>query len=191
MIAAPESAESPFFRKGSSKREIINDGIFTVTLIALGLSASATEYIDISSGFVSRTEGGSNMNIVENYKLVYDGHGKHEVLGLAKAGMYASAARRADSKELAEYFLDAIRFDSDFRSKFAYSTDRYSISVDKGDSSLVRQIDHIHENCSREIRNKWAEPRLTDEEVADALFADRLEKELAKINGIVDVAIPL
>lgn len=162
------------------------------TLVLLGRSAvSLMGYANIRSGFISRTEGGSSMNIVENYKLVYDGNGKHEVLGLAKAGIYASAARRADSKALAEYFLDAIRFDSDFRRKFAYSTDRYSVSVDKGDSSLVRQIDHIHENCSREVRSKWADPRLTDEEAADALFADRLEKELAKIGGRVDVAIPL
>lgn len=123
------------------------------------------------------------MNIVENYKLIYDGAGMHEILGLAKSQTYASAAKQADSKALAEYFLDRVRFDSDFRTKYSITTGDYSMNVSKSDSNIARQIDHIHENCSREIRDKWDTPQLTDGEVTDALYADRIEKELAKIDG--------
>lgn len=123
------------------------------------------------------------MNIVENYRLIYDGAGMHDILGLAKSQAYASAARQADSKALAEYFLDRVRFDSDFRTKYSIDASNYNMSVSKSDSNIARQIDHIHENCSQEIRGKWAKPQLSDEEVADALYADRIEKELAKISG--------
>ena len=121
------------------------------------------------------------MNIVENYRLIYDGAGMHDILGLAKSQAYASAARQADSKALAEYFLGRVRFDSDFRTKYSIDTSNYNMNVSKSDSNIARQIDHIHENCSQEVRSKWAKPQLSDEEVADALYADRIEKELAKI----------
>lgn len=123
------------------------------------------------------------MNIVENYRLIYDGAGMHEILGLAKSQTYANAAKQADSKALAEYFLDRVRFDSDFRQSHFIEAESYSAQVSKSNLKLMRQIDHLHENCSQEIRSKWAEPQLSDKEVVDALFADGIEKELAKISG--------
>ncbi|QOS66728.1 hypothetical protein GS424_009125 [Eggerthella guodeyinii] len=131
------------------------------------------------------------MNIVENYKLIYDGAGMHEILGLAKSQTYANAAKQADSKALAEYFLDRVRFDRDFRTKYSIDTGSFNMSVSKSDSNIARQIDHIHENCGQEIRSKWAKPQLSDKEVVDALYADRIEKELAKISDKVDVVMPL
>lgn len=131
------------------------------------------------------------MNIVENYKLIYDGAGMHEILGLAKSQTYANAAKQTDSKALAEYFLNMVRFDSDFRQSHFIEVENFSAKVSKSDSKMMRQIDHIHENCAQEIRDKWAVPQLTDEEVANALYSDRLEKELAKIGDKVDVRISL
>lgn len=131
------------------------------------------------------------MNIVENYKLIYDGAGMHEILGLAKSQTYANAAKQADSKALAEYFLDMARFDSDFRRSHFIEAESYNAQVSKSDTKLMRQIDHIHENCSQEIRGKWNKPQLSDDEVADILYADRIEKKLAEISGkkTFDIAI--
>lgn len=131
------------------------------------------------------------MNIVENYKLIYDGAGMHEILGLAKSQTYANAAKQADSKALAEYFLDMARFDSDFRGSHFIEAESYSAQVSKSDTKLMRQIDHIHENCSQEIRGKWSKPQLSDDEVADILYADGIEKKLAEISGkkTFDIAI--
>lgn len=123
------------------------------------------------------------MNTVENYRLIYDGAGMHDILGLAKTEMNARFAASVDSKALAEYFLDRVRFDSDFRRSHFISTKNYSMNVSKSDSSVMHQIDHIHENCAQEIRGNWTEPQLSDEEVVGALYADKIEKELAKIGG--------
>lgn len=131
------------------------------------------------------------MNCVECYKLIYDGAGEHEILGLEKSRMRADLAGRATSKRLAEYFLSMIRFDSDFRNKYAIAGENHTATVTKSDSKIMRQIDHIHEDCSREIREKWTEPQLTEEEVAGILYADKIEKELAKISGKVDASIAL
>lgn len=127
------------------------------------------------------------MNFAENYKLIYDGAGAHEIRGLVKSQMRANAAKAADSKALAEYFLSMVRFDSDFRKSHIIEGENYRAKVSKSDSSIMRQIDHIHENCSQEIRSKWDRPQLSDEEVVDALYADKIEKELAKISGKVTV----
>lgn len=131
------------------------------------------------------------MNIVENYRLIYDGAGMHDIIGLAKSQTYANAAKQADSKALAEYFLDMARFDSDFRQSHFIEAESYSAQVSKSDTKLMRRIDHIHENCSQEIREKWSKPQLSDDEVADILYADRIEKKLAEISGkkTFDIAI--
>ena len=131
------------------------------------------------------------MNWGECYKLMYTGAGEHEILGLTNSQIYANAAKHASSKKLAEYFLSMVRFDSDFRNKYSIVGENHTAMVTKSNSEYMRQIDHIHKDCSREIRERWAEPQLTDKEVADMLYADKIEKELAKISGKVDMEIVL
>lgn len=147
--------------------------------------------MNIQTGFISRIKKGYIMNIVENYKLIYDGAGMHEILGIVKSKLYASLAKRASSKALAEHFLNMVRFESDFRQSHFIEAENYSAKVSKSNSKLMRQVDHIHENCAQEIRSKWDAPQLTDEEVADMLYADKIEKELAKISDKITVKIAI
>lgn len=131
------------------------------------------------------------MNIAENYKLIYDGVGMHEILGLGKSEIFANATKNANSKRLAEYFLSMVKFDSNFRQSHFIEDENYSAQVSKSNSKLMRQIDHIHKNCSKEIRSKWDIPQFTDEEVADMVYVDKIEKKLAKISGKKAVKITI
>ena len=51
------------------------------------------------------------MNLVENYQLIYDGFGEHQILGLAKTDFLSKAISGTDNKRLANYFLEMLDFD--------------------------------------------------------------------------------
>lgn len=122
------------------------------------------------------------MLATENYKLVYDGAGMHEILGLVKNSMITSY-----SNELAEYFLNKLDYAGNAKSAASYALRNQTITATE--NPTVNYVRHIHHDCKEEIENKWTRPMLSDDEVNELLFKDKLDKELEKIPKYIEMII--
>lgn len=120
------------------------------------------------------------MLATETYQLAYDGAGKHEILGLSKASMASSY-----SKQLAEYFLQKLDYAGNARSAASYALRNQTVTATA--DPAANYVRHIHRDCKKEIESKWTKPMLTDGEVNEILFQDKLAKELEKIIPRVEV----
>lgn len=100
------------------------------------------------------------------------------LLQATKAQMTVAALSQTDNARLAEFFLKAASFDSEVQAKTkAYGLQNHDVSSIR----LVDNIKHIHHAKSEEIREKFIQPELTEQEAADLLFKIELEQELEKI----------
>lgn len=84
----------------------------------------------------------------------------------------------ADNARLAEFFLKLSGFDEVRQAKAkAYGLQNHDVSSIR----LADNIKHIHAAKSQEIRERFSQPELTEQEAADLLFKVELEQELEKI----------
>lgn len=84
----------------------------------------------------------------------------------------------ADNARLAEFFLRIADFDKAIQAKAkAYGLQSHDVSSIR----LADNIKHIHAAKSQEIRERFSQPELTEQEAADLLFKVELEQELEKI----------
>lgn len=119
---------------------------------------------------------------MDTYKLIYNGEGEHRILGLGK-----EQALSPNSKQLAEWMLARMDYAGSAKTAAAYALNNQSITAVLNPSSTY--VQHIHAAKKEEIESKWAEPMLTDNEAAEILFKDRLDKELEKLPKSTETVI--
>lgn len=131
------------------------------------------------------------MDNSHNYKLWYIANGSpsaenaHQLIADTKNNIaldYASQIR-FNNRQLAEGILNAVKFDTQARSKFQIETkDGNKLTANKVGS---RQRDHIHANKGQLIRSAWEKPTPSAEEVAEELaeryILPRVERDLEEL----------
>lgn len=115
------------------------------------------------------------MLAVNSYPLWYDGAGKHEILGITKAGFDGSIATRSNRQALAEYFLDKIGYAAS--PNRSGSGGLYGGSFTYERTGTVQPIEAIHRSCKAEIESKWQRPMMDDQQVSEMILSDVLEPE--------------
>lgn len=128
------------------------------------------------------------MNIAKTYELIYTGMtSPQHLLWATKSGITGNAISRADNARAANYLLDMIGFDRDVQAKAA------AFHVPGHEVSAVRVADHvrhIHREKSEEIRERFAQPEIEDdEELARILFEHDLREELKDVPQTVEARI--
>ena len=93
--------------------------------------------------------------------------------------MAVAALSQTDNARLAEFFLKVASFDSGVQAKAkAFGLQNHDVSSLR----LLDYIKHIHHAKSDEIRERFSQPELSDDEASELLFKMELEQELEKIN---------
>lgn len=123
------------------------------------------------------------MLAIESYKLAYDGAGMHEILGLTKASITPT-----QNRQIAEYFLRKLDYAANARSVASYALRNQTVTA--RNNPTADYVRHIHAAKREEIESKWTMPQLTDDEVSELLYADKLEKEIAKMPAKINIEIP-
>ena len=130
------------------------------------------------------------MSLVNDYFLWYKVWNRHELLKNAQRQIMIDGYQHANSKQMAEYLLNALDFDN----RISKRTRQLKQQTDKGgyqaDYVGDNQIEKIHEICSEQIRSDWEEP-ITQEQFEETLFFDAVQDELRKIPEKVDVMLRL
>ena len=118
------------------------------------------------------------MNLVNMYELLYTGMTKPQHLLQATKAQMTVALSQSDNARLAEYFLRVAGFDQAIQAKAkAYGLQGHDVSSIR----LADHITHIHAAKSQEIRERFSQPEISDDEAADLLFKMELEQELEKV----------
>lgn len=110
------------------------------------------------------------------------------LLQATKAQMTVAALSQTDNARLAEFFLKAASFDNEVQAKAK------SFGLQNHDVSSLRLVDyikHIHHAKSSEIRERFSQPEITDDEAAELLFKMELEQELEKLTKRKEISIRL
>lgn len=130
------------------------------------------------------------MSLINEYFLWYKVWNRHELLKNAQRQIMIDAVPHANSKQMAEYLLNALDFDS----RISKRTRQLKQQTDKGgyqaDYVGDNQIEKIHEVCSEQIRSDWDAP-ITQEQFEDTLLLDAMQEELKKVPEKVDVKLRL
>lgn len=128
--------------------------------------------------------------MVNEYFLWYKVWNRHELLKNAQRQIMIDAVPHASSKQMAEYLLNALDFDS----RISKRTRQLKQQTDKGgyqaDYVGDNQIEKIHEICSEQIRSDWDAP-ISQEQFEETLFLDAVQDELKKSPEKVDVKLRL
>ena len=130
------------------------------------------------------------MSLINEYFLWYKVWNRHELLKNAQRQIMIDGYQHADSKQMAEYLLNALDFDSRISKRtrqLEQQTDKGGYQADYvGDS----QIEKVHEACSEQIRSDWDAP-ISQEQFEETLFLDAVQEELKKVPEKVDVKLLL
>lgn len=130
------------------------------------------------------------MSLVNDYFLWYKVWNTHELLKDAQRQIMIDAVPHANSKQMAEYLLNALDFDN----RISKRTRQLKQQTDKGgyqaDYVGDNQIEKIHEICSEQIRSDWDAP-ISQEQFEETLFLDAVQDELKKFPEKVDVKLRL
>lgn len=131
------------------------------------------------------------MSLVNDYFLWYKVWNRHELLKNAQRQIMIDGYQHADSKQMAEYLLNALDFDS----RISKRTRQLKQQTDKGgyqaDYVGDNQIEKVHEICSEQIRSDWDTPQISQEQFEETLFLDAVQEELKKVPEKVDVKLRL
>ena len=122
----------------------------------------------------------SAMNYVDVYELWYTGNGMHQLFSASKSSMDALSAANANSKQLAEYFLNKLDYAGRARSAMSYASGGLFVTATAANEHQ-RQLEHIHASCKDEIEAKWSRPMLSEDEVNDILFRDKVERAVSEL----------
>lgn len=131
------------------------------------------------------------MSLINEYFLWYKVWNRHELLKNAQRQIMIDGYQNANSKQMAEYLLNALDFDSRISKRarqLKQQTDKGGYQADYvGDN----QIEKIHEICSEQIRSDWDTPQISQEQFEETLFLDAVQEELKKVPEKVDVKLRL
>ena len=121
------------------------------------------------------------MNAVNTYELIYTGMDQPQhLLQATKAQMTVAALSQTDNARLAEFFLKAASFDSEVQAKTkAYGLQNHDVSSLR----LLDYVKHIHHAKSDEIRERFSQPEISDDEASELLFDMELKQKLEKIKS--------
>jgi hypothetical protein len=114
------------------------------------------------------------MNIIDSYELWYDGAGRHNIISLAKNDIAANANDYA----LAEWML------AKYDAALGHGISSYTLNgreISSSASKDMNYIKHIHSRKAEEIKSKWQQPQLSDDEAAAILFDEQVEPQLDEI----------
>ena len=130
------------------------------------------------------------MSLINEYFLWYKVWNRHELLKDAQRQIMIDGYQHANSKQMAEYLLNALDFDN----MLSKRTRQLKQQTDKGgyqaDYVGDNQIEKIHEVCSEQIRSDWDAP-ISQEQFEETLFLDAVQEELKKVPEKVDVKLRL
>lgn len=119
------------------------------------------------------------MNVVDTYKLIYTGLDQPQhIIQAVKAEMYSSAISNADNARMANYFLDKLDAFN------AASAKQQQLTIGENKTSAYREADyvkHIHHAKEDEIRSRFTQPEMSEQEIEKILFEDYLEDQLDQI----------
>lgn len=131
------------------------------------------------------------MSLVNDYFLWYKVWNRHELLKNAQRQIMIDGYQHANSKQMAEYLLNALDFDS----RISKRTRQLKQQTDKGgyqaDYVGDAQIEKVHAICSEQIRSDWDTPQISQEQFEETLFLDAVQEELKKVPEKVDVKLRL
>ena len=131
------------------------------------------------------------MSLVNDYFLWYRVWNRHELLKNAQRQIMIDGYQHANSKQMAEYLLNALDFDNRISKRarqLKQQTDKGGYQADYvGDN----QIEKVHEICSEQIRSDWDTPQISQEQFEETLFLDAVQEELKKVPEKVDVKLRL
>ena len=121
---------------------------------------------------------------VLDYWLWYQGAAVHEVLNEAKQKLTIDTAKvladgpTVTGKQMAERLMENMEFEARKLNEYPALLGRQPYQATK---RFGRDIDHVHEACSDEIRSTWDRPQISEEEFQAALFVDAAKGVLDKI----------
>lgn len=122
--------------------------------------------------------------LTNSYNLVYTGLDRPQhILQAVKTDIISKAISATDSVRLAEYFLKVLKFD-EFISSKSQEISR-SIGDIKENISAERLADytkHIHRAKSQEIRERFLQPELSDEQTQEIIADSLIQPLLDKLN---------
>ena len=131
------------------------------------------------------------MSLVNDYFLWYKVWNRHELLKNAHRQIMIDGYQHANSKQMAEYLLNALDFDS----RISKRTRQLKQQTDKGghqaDYVGDAQIEKVHEICSEQIHSDWDTPQISQEQFEETLFLDAVQDELKKVPEKVNVNMRL
>lgn len=131
------------------------------------------------------------MSLINEYFLWYKVWNRHELLKNAQRQIMIDGYQHANSKQMAEYLLNALDFDNRISKRarqLKQQTDKGGYQADYiGDN----QIEKVHEICSEQIRSDWDTPQISQEQFEETLFLDAVQEELKKVPEKVDVKLRL
>lgn len=131
------------------------------------------------------------MSLVNEYFLWYKVWNRHDLLKNAQRQILIDGYQHATSKQMAEYLLNALDFDS----RISKRTRQLKQQTDKGgyqaDYVGDAQIEKVHEICSEQIRSDWDTPQISQEQFEETLFLDAVQDELKKVPEKVNVNMRL
>lgn len=119
------------------------------------------------------------MNLINTYELIYTGLSQPQhLLRAVKTDTLSNAIGAADNARLAEYFLRILNFDSQTQER----SKRLNIPDHELSSTrLVDYITHVHQAKSDEIRGRFHENQLDDQDASNLLFGLTLKQEIDKL----------
>ena len=121
------------------------------------------------------------MSLVNEYFLWYKVWNRHELLKNAQRQIMIDGYQHANSKQMAEYFLNALDFDSR-TGELTRQLRRQGVGVDySADYVADKQIERVHEACGEQVRSGWGMPQISREQFERTLFLDAAKNELEEI----------
>ncbi len=131
------------------------------------------------------------MSLVNDYFLWYKVWNRHELLKNAQRQIMIDGYQHANSKQMAEYLLNAFDFDNRISKRTRQLKHQTSDIGYQADYVGDNQIEKTHEICSEQIRSDWDTPQISQEEFEETLFLDAVQDELKKVPEKVDVRLRL
>lgn len=126
------------------------------------------------------------MNFIESYTLYYAGMGEHRIRALAGSKILGNLIEGTNNKRLAEWALDRLKFDQETANKIQ------ALGGANNGAIAERQEDYLqslHHRYSAEIRSKWENPPMTDEEIQEEIYNNLFQKQFQNLSKRQEIII--
>ena len=116
---------------------------------------------------------------IQNQLWYLDSDQQHHMLNLVKAQIDAAYATRTSDKQLADYLLNKLAFQSRQERKNAIWDSKGNNAV--AHKIAAEEIDRVHRHCEQEIKSRQEQPLIDEQQFNDVMFESIVKDETDKI----------